>query len=173
MACPRARSTMPTVAVITALALAPFVGACAAPPETFVVVDNGYAPSPAGALVVYSAYWQAASFPDPIPPGASSASQDTVPASASTAYVLLAPGWDPASSMPPASFVVLESRSGFGVELGDTLRIPVDDATFLGNCASGSVLPQSRADFITQLVFPGILAGPYDAATCTTTSGPG
>ncbi len=94
----------------------------------------------------------------------------TVPASTSTAYVVLAPGWNADTPTPPTSFVVLESRTGFSVELGDTLEIQVDDTTFRGNCASGSLLPQSRADFITQFVFPSIFAKlRYDAATCTTT----
>jgi hypothetical protein len=101
-----------------------------------------------------------------------------VPASDNTAWVVLAPGWDPSSSSPPKSFVVLQSLSGFAVHLNDTLHIPVDDADFAGNCVSGSTLTQSQADFITQLVFvkdpvtggPGIFQGlQYDAATCTTT----
>jgi hypothetical protein len=94
---------------------------------------------------------------------------DTVPASANTAYVILAPGWDPKSPTPPTSLVGMQSRNGFGVELGDTLQIPVDDATFIGNCASGSSLSQAQADFITQFVFPSDFATlRYDAATCTT-----
>jgi hypothetical protein len=65
----------------------------------------------------------------------------------------------------------MQSRSGFAVHLNDTLHIPVDDADFAGNCATGSALTQSQADFITQLVFPGTFQGlQYDAATCTTTS---
>jgi hypothetical protein len=56
------------------------------------------------------------------------------------------------------------------VSLGDTLHIPVDDATFTGNCAAGSFLTQAQADFITREVFPGDFASrSYDAATCTTT----
>jgi len=50
------------------------------------------------------------------------------------------------------------------------LHIPVDDATFSGNCAAGSVLTQTQADFITRRVFATDFAGRhYDAATCTTT----
>jgi hypothetical protein len=74
----------------------------------------------------------------------------------------------------------------FVADLNHTLSIPVDDTTFVGNCAVGSFLSQQEADFITQVVFPsaeqgaGWEAGPgepdipnlfaglhYDAATCT------
>jgi hypothetical protein len=97
-----------------------------------------------------------------------------VAASANTAYVVLAPGWDPTSdptsTTQPTSFIVLQSRDGFAVNLGDTLHIPVDDTTFAGNCTAGSVLTQAQADFITQLVFPSTFRSfHYDAATCTTT----
>jgi hypothetical protein len=139
-------------------------------PYTNVVLDNDYSPTATTPLVVYQAFWEATSFSSPVPPGSSSAQEGTVPCSDNTAWVVLAPGWDPASPTPPTSFVVLQSRSGFGVALGDTLHIPVDDQTFAGNCAGGSVLSQSQADFITQLVFPSLFAGlSYDAATCTTT----
>jgi hypothetical protein len=151
------------------IALAPLAAACTSPPVTTVVVDNDYAPSKTRSLVVYSAYWQAVSFQDPIPPGSSSAPQDTVPASANTAYVVLAPGWDTKGPTPPSSFVVMESRIGFAVQEGETLHITVDDTTFIGNCAAGSKLSQSRADFISQLVFPSIFSKlRYDAATCAT-----
>jgi hypothetical protein len=139
-------------------------------PQTFVVLDNNYPPHTPIPLVVYQAYWQAVSFPQPVAPDASSDAQSTVPASANTAYVLLAPGWDPTSTAPPTSFIVLQSQDGFGVHLGDTLHIPVDDAMFLGNCGARSFLTQAQADFITQLVFPSAFASfRYDAATCTTT----
>jgi hypothetical protein len=145
-------------------------------PQTTVVVDNDYPPYAVVPLVVYDAAWEAVALqqPDgaaaPVPPGDSSGPQSTVPASANTAYVLLAPGWDPASSTPPTSFIVLQSQAGFAVSLGDTLHIPVDDTTFVGNCAAGSFLTQAQADFITQRVFPGDFGSlSYDAATCTTT----
>ena len=150
--------------------------ACALPamgcdtPETDVVLDNDYPMSPTDACVVYRGAWQAQSFDDPIVPGSSSAPQSTVAASENTAYVVLAPGWDPASTAAPTSFVVMQSRQGFGVHLNNTLHIPVDDAAFAGNCAAGSFLSQAQADFITQLVFPSVFASlHYDAATCTTT----
>ncbi|HXX68428.1 MAG TPA: hypothetical protein VEK07_14665 [Polyangiaceae bacterium] len=138
------------------------------PPDTSVVVDNDYPANSPAPLVVYQAYWQTATFTTPIPPGSSSASSSAVPASATTAYAVLAPGWNPAGSTPPSSLVVLQSQMGFSVHLDDTLHIPVDDTTFAGNCAAGSFLTQPQADFITQIVFPGVFAClTYDAAACT------
>ena len=139
---------------------------------TYVSLENNYPASARMPVVVLSGYWQAVAFSNPLPPGASSGPQATVPASENTAYVVLAPGWDPTSSTPPTSFVVLQSRSGFSVALDETLHIPVDDSTFAGNCAAGSTLTQSQTDFITQIVFPSTFAGlGYDAATCATSSG--
>jgi hypothetical protein len=140
-------------------------------PYTYVALDNQYPASAAAPRVVYRAYWQAVAFTTPVPPGSSSAPQTAVPASDNTAWVVLAPGWDPSSSLPPTSFVVMQSQSGFAVHLNDTLHIPVDDAHFVGNCATGSALTETQAKFITQLVFPSVFNGlKYDAATCTTTS---
>ena len=134
------------------------------------MVDNQYPASSAAPLVVYRAKWQAVWFDGAIPPGSSSDLQSTVPASANTAYVVLAPGWDPTNSATPTSFVVMQSQVGFEVHLNDTLHIPVDDATFVGNCASRSFLSQADADFITQFVFPDDFAPfRYNAATCATT----
>jgi hypothetical protein len=139
-------------------------------PHTSVVLENDYPLLRTNALVVYHAAWQAVSFPSPVPPGSSSDPQPTVPASDNTAYVVLAPGWDPTSSTPPSAFVVLQSRNGFAVDLDDTLHIPIDDKTFAGHCEAGSFLPQEQADFITRFVFPGDFASVrYDARTCTTT----
>ncbi len=143
---------------------------------TQVVLDNEYPAWATQPLVVYRAYWGAVSFQEPVAPGASSDPQDTVAASANTAYAILAPGWAPtdASSALPTSFVLLQSREGFAVHLNDTLHIPVNDTTFAGNCAANSTLSQLQADFILQLVFtPNIYpdaAAPftYDPATCTT-----
>ncbi|HLK39672.1 MAG TPA: hypothetical protein VKU41_23110 [Polyangiaceae bacterium] len=140
-------------------------------PSTNVVVDNQYPPSAARPLVVYEAHFQAITLDasTPIAPGGSSGPIPTIPASDNTAYVVLAPGWEPDAGAP-ASFLVLQSRSGFGVHLGDTLHIPVDDATFAGNCVAGWPLTQSQADFITKIVFPDTFAGVhYDALTCTAT----
>lgn len=139
-------------------------------PQTFVVLDNRYTPTPTNSLVVYRAAWHAVTFAMPVLPGASSDPQHTVPASAIVAYVLLAPGWDPSSSTPPTSFVVMQSRDGFEEHLDQTLHIPVDDTTFIGNCAAGSFLSQEQADVITQRVFESEFMNlRYDAATCTTT----
>ncbi|HEV3189113.1 MAG TPA: hypothetical protein VGY54_01380 [Polyangiaceae bacterium] len=157
-----------SAAAACALCFVTLVAGCDAHPQTTVVVDNKYAPSPTS-LVIYRAYWQAVSFLDPIPPGASSDAQSTVPASANTAYVVLAPGWDPDASTPPTSLVVMQSRNGFEVHLNDTLHIPVDDTTFAGNCPSGSFLSQAQADFITQLIFPDDASLGYNAMSCTTT----
>lgn len=154
--------------------LCALLSACAgfpdAAPETSVVVDNRY--SSGSGLVIYDAHWQNVSLSgQPVAPGASSAPESTVPASAdNTAYVLLAPGWDPTSANPPTAFILLQSRRGFSVELGDTLHLPVDDTTFTGNCAAGDALTAAQADFLMNVVFPGDTAGyDYDAATCTTT----
>jgi len=151
-----------------------FVAACDQAPHTMAVLDNGY-PADAGTpLVVYHAFWSAVPFQAPVPPGTSSDPQVAEPASPNTAYVVLAPGWDPQSSAPPTSFVVMQSRGGFGVNFNDTLHIPVDDTSFAGNCAAGSFLTQDQADFITQLVFPNDFASfTYDPTTCTTTPIPG
>jgi hypothetical protein len=169
------------LALVVSAALS--VVACTANPTTYVVFDNDYPPSATKPMVVYRAYWQAVPLQDAIAPGSSSEPQSTlpgggpvVPASDNTAYVILAPGWDLTSSTPPTSFVFLQSRSGFAVHLGDTLHIPVDDATFVGNCAAGSFLSQAEADFINERIFtpslfPDAAASSlrYDAATCTTT----
>jgi hypothetical protein len=153
-----------------AVSLALLAVACNDGTDTYVVVANDYPASASVPLVVYQAYWEATAFQTPIPPGTSSAPQNTVAASANTAYAVLAPGWDPTSGVRPTSFVVLESRSGYSVQLRDTLSIPVDDTTFAGNCVTGSFLDTSDANTITTLVFPSIFAGTtYDPATCTTT----
>jgi hypothetical protein len=137
-------------------------------PHTGVVVENDY--PAATANVIVQAFWQSISFTSPIPPGTSSTPETSIFASPNTAYVLLAPRWDPSASTPPTSFVVLESNGGFALHVDMTLTIPVDDTTFTGNCTAGSFLSQAEADFITQNVFAQTFAGlHYDAATCTTT----
>ena len=137
-------------------------------PHTYVVLENNY-PRSTAPLVVFRAFWQAASFQTPVPPGSSSDLQDTVPASANTAYAVLAPGWDVTSSTAPTSLIAVQSRNGFEVHLNHTLHIHVDDTTFVGNCASGSFLSPDQADFITQRVFASDFVGlRYDPASCTT-----
>jgi hypothetical protein len=155
-------------------ALAALLTGCHGAPHTAAVIENDYAA--ATKLVVYRALWQTASFGDAVLPGSMSDPVSTVPTSDSTAYVVLAPGWDPDAGATPTSFVFLQSRAGFAVHLDQVLRIPVDDATFMGNCAAGSFLSQAQADFITQRIFGAALfpeAGTasfrYDPATCTAT----
>jgi hypothetical protein len=126
-------------AALLSLCVVGWVAACDSP-STFVVLENRYPESTANPEVVYQGFWQAISFPSPLPPGASSSPQSTIAASANLAYVVLAPNWQVTSSAPPTSLIVLQSRTGFAVSLNQTLRIPVDDATFAGNCAAGSSL---------------------------------
>ncbi len=162
------RLLRPSLALAAALALGGAVGC--SEPDTQVVVENDYPGAPSFPLVVYEAYWQAVSFRGPIFPGGSSSPQPTVPASANTAYALLAPGWDPSTAATPTALVVLQSNEGFSVHLDGHLAITVDNAAFSGDCAASSYLTQAQADFITQLVFPTAFAGlQYDPSTCTTT----
>ena len=124
-------------------------------PHTNVVLHNEYPRLERDALVVYRAFWQAVSFAEPIAPGRDSGPRESVPASSNTAYVLLSRGFEPNrdAAALPVSFVVLESRHGFDLHVGETLHIHVDDANFDGNCAAGKALTQKQADFITQRVF--------------------
>ena len=149
------------------LVLASLLAGCDTP-HTYVVIDNNYSLSTS--FVIYRAFWQSASFPTPVPPGSSSDPQAALPASANTAYVVLAPNWNPASSNAPTAFIVMQSRSGFELHLDHTLHIPVDDVNFVGNCSAGSILSQDEADLITQRVFADTFTDlRYDATTCTTT----
>jgi hypothetical protein len=142
-------------------------------PSTVVILDNAYPPSAPVPLVVAAAHWQAVNFPAPVVPGASSEPYPTAPASANTAYVLLAPGWDPSADAGWGSLLVLQSRAGLEVHLAQTLHVVVDDTNFLGNCAAGNPLSQDEADFLTQRVFAADFAGRgYDATTCTSSGGP-
>lgn len=146
-----------------ALAVALAVVGCDSPMTT-VTFDNDYS-----AQIVYRAEWQSVWFEQPILPGWSADPQPALPASPNSAYVVLAPGWDPESASPPTSFVVLMSIDGFDQHLNNALHIPVDDAHFFGNCAAGSHLSREQADFITQQIFRADFVGlRYDPATCTT-----
>lgn len=150
-----------------ALFLTSFLSGCDTP-HTYVVLDNNYRPSTR--FVVYHGFWQSVSFQTPVPPGSSSDLQSAIPASANTAYVVLAPGWDPTSSTRPRSLIAMQSRNGFELHLDHTLHIAVDDANFVGNCAAASFLSQEQADFITQFVFSSDFTSlSYDPANCTTT----
>jgi len=144
------------------LVAASLLAACDTP-STRVLVENR------SGAVVYRARWHAVSFDAPLAPGASSEPADTVPASETPAWAVLAPGFDPATpDATPPSLVVVRSRAGFAVGLNQTLTIPVDDATFAGDCAAGDPLDQAEADFLTTRVFADLFAGRrYDAATCT------
>ena len=160
--------------MVAALALTALAMGCDARPVTTVTITNRYATTSTGPLVVYRARWQAVAFTDPVTPGSSAIAQTTVSASKNTAYVLLAPGWDPASPSPPRSLVVMQSRDGFEVHLDDALDIPIDDANFIGNCVAGSFLSLEQANFITRLVFPEDFASlHYEPATCAVTSAVG
>ena len=140
-------------------------------PNTCVIIDNAYATTSGD--VVYAAFWEATAFTAPITPGNSSEPHASVFASANAAYAVLAPGWDPQSTATPTLLVVLKSRAEYALDFDNTLHIVIDDATFAGNCATGSPLSQSDADFITQRVFQSTFAGlHYDAATCTTSPRP-
>ena len=156
--------------VVCALATIAAVLGCDARPVTTVTIHNQYATSAKSALVVYRARWQEVVFADAVLPGSSSVAQGTVPASQNTAYVVLAPGWDPAGDSPPTSLVVMQSRDGFDVHLDSALHIPINDTSFIGNCAAGSFLSEAQAAFITRLVFPDVFASRrYEPATCTVT----
>ncbi len=159
-----------TIALAGVIACAGFPDSA---PVTQVVLENHYEASAANALTIFDAYWLNVSFSGrPIAAGAASDPLGAIPASADNrAYVVLAPGWDPTSTTPPSQLVVLQSRAGYEVALGDTVHIAVDDTAFEGNCAAGSPLTRDAADFLTQIVFASDFAGlHYDAATCTTTS---
>lgn len=152
------------VAVATTLAVA-----CYDTPHTTVVLENRYPATDAKPLVIFDAIFHAVSFDGlPLRPGAASSPVDTLPTSGGTAYVVLAPGWDPASGAAPKELVVLRSRQDVEVHLNDALTLAVDDTTFEGNCATGSRLAQDEADLVTQRVFASHFVGvAYDAATCT------
>ncbi len=144
------------------LLLLPLLLGCETESATNAVVDN------ASKDVVYRVWWETTYFPSPVAAGQASDELRSVPAT-DFAYALLAPGWDPASGAPPASFVVLKSKAPLSVARGDTLHIVVSDATFAGRCDAREPLAQADADFVTQRIFPGeFAAATYDAATCTT-----
>jgi hypothetical protein len=152
------------------VAVAACADGCDPGPHTAVVLTNGYPATGTAPLVVYRAYWENVSFPTPIDPGFSASPQPAESTSGVTAYVVLAPGWDPELSATPKSLVVLQSRVPIATSYNDLLTITVDDTAFAGNCVAGSLLPQAQADFITQVVFPSDFAAyRYDAATCTLT----
>ena len=150
------------------LALLAAAGCDTAP--TTAVVENGYpaAADTANTVTVFKLWWAATLFPDPVPPGASSETERTVP-STDFAYALVAPGWSPAAGTPPSRLVALESARPLTAPAHDLLTITVDDARFVGNCAAGSTLAAADAALIAERIFPGDFAGAtYDPATCAT-----
>lgn len=158
----------PTVALYVLCACA-----CNDDPAT-AQVDNAYGvmDGGAGSSVVYKAWWSSTLFTDPISPGASSDPQRAV-TNTDVAYAIIARGWDPTSTDPPPSLVVLRSSTRLTVVRGDDLHLVVSPNTFVGDCAHASVLSQDEADFITERIFPGDFAGfHYDAASCTLTAAP-
>ena len=169
--------TFAALSCAAVLAAASALVACETETPTSVLVDNGYPAlseggAPAQQTVVYRAFWGATYFADPVAGGATSSEQRSAIAS-ELAYAVLAPGWDPASSTPPARFVVVKSKASLASVRGELLRIAVSDLTFTGNCLAGQPLSQEDADFLTQRVFPGEFANvAYDARTCTSTTLP-
>jgi len=136
----------------------------------FAQVDNGYAT--VDGVVVYKAWWSSTLFSNPVSPSTSSEQQRTV-TNTDYAYALITRGWDPTSTTPPASLVVVRSASALTVARGDTLQIVVSPETFRGDCGRASVLTQEETDFVTSRIFPGDFAGfRYDASTCTLTATP-
>ena len=140
-------------ALVAAIACALCVAACDTETPTSAVVDDAYPAipdggDPASGVVVFKVWWQATAFLDPVAAGSESDVQRTVPTS-DYAYAILAPGWDPASTTPPAVLIAVRSNDKLAVARGDTLHITVSDATFTGNCAAGKPLAQSDVDFIS------------------------
>jgi hypothetical protein len=165
-------STRPVSLALALLSLA--LNACATPDPSLAVVENAYPipGSPAEQTTVYKAWWSVTEFTDPVAAGHSSDDERVVPAS-DYAYLLLAPGWDPASTQPPPRLLVARTKTKLSVKRGERLHIVVDDSTVDGSCTAGMPLSQEDADLITQRIFPGSFAGlRYDAATCTTTVEP-
>ena len=153
------------------------IAACDSETATTAVVENGYSAPPDGGdpakqTVVYRAWWVATYFPDPVAGGMASSELRTIPGS-DFAYAVLAPGWDPACTSPPTSFVVVKSKSPLTVDRSEVLHVAISDQTFTGNCAAKQPLSQAEADFITQSIFPGeFMNATYDAKTCVTTPVP-
>jgi hypothetical protein len=143
---------------------------------TMARVDNAFAiagdaPSTT-TMTVYKAWWVTTLFPNPIPAGASSESERTIPAT-DFAYVLLAPGWTPDMGGRPPRLIAAKSAAKLSVPVHDLLHIVVSDATFVGNCAAGKTLGTEDARLIVERIFPGDFTGlVYDPATCTATARP-
>ena len=167
---------LPALAALP-LALGVALSACDTEDPTTAVIDNDYPAvdpdggDPAMQTVVYKVWWSSSIFPDPVPGGTESDTSRVV-TGADYAYALLAPGWDPASTDPPAILLPVKTRDPLFVTRGGTLHIHVSGATVVGDCATAASGPltQDDADFITERLFPGdFAAGTYDAKTCSLT----
>jgi hypothetical protein len=152
---------------LVAGALATLAG-CDDTPTT-AVLANGFSSTAEAPTTVYEAWWLTTLFETPVPPGASSEAERTVPGTA-FAYALLAPGWSPAAGGPPPRLIAARSSSPASASAHDLLRLLVSDETFVGDCAVGKPLDAADAEVIVERIFPGAFAGAtYDPATCTTT----
>ncbi len=146
---------------------------CETSEPTQAVFDNDYArsgsdPGFSEEIVVYKAWWSVAQLTEPVGPGNESDPVRIVPGT-DFAYALLAPGWDRESGAPPSALIPVRTRGELTAARGETLRVPLSDATTLGNCAGVETEPlaQADADFITQRIFPAEFSNlSYDAATC-------
>ncbi len=159
------------------LALGLIVSACDTEDPTSAVIDNEYPAvdpdggDPSQQTVVYKVWWSSSLFLSPIPSAAES-DPSRVVTGGDVAYVILAPGWDPASTYPPTTLIPVKTRNSLFVKRGDTLHIHVSDTTVIGNCSArtSGQLTQDDADFITQRIFPGDFAtGTYNAKSCALT----
>ena len=168
--------TMAPIALAASLAIVVVVG-CETEDATTVVVDNQYpdavdASPSIVANVIYRASWVTTYFDVPVAPGTSSESLRGVPNS-DTAYVLLAPGWDPTSAEAPSAFAVRQSIVPFSSTRGHELHIGVSDETFTGNCVAGKALSDVDRAFLVERIFPLELTKlTYDPNTCLFTRTP-
>jgi hypothetical protein len=135
--------------------LAPLLLLLACDDPTMVVVDNAYAD---GVTRVDKVWWSETLIPDVVSPGAESPAYRTVPAN-DYAYALIDRGAGP---------IPVRTATAIAIDHGATLHIQISQTTVEGDCASGTLLSQPVASFITQSIFPGEFAGvTYDPATCT------
>jgi hypothetical protein len=166
-----------TAAALAALGLALSLGACQTPDASGAILANEYPPvvdggDPSTEMTIYKAWYAVSYFADPIAPGQDSQANRMVPVD-DYVYLLLAPGWDPSSSVLPTKLIAVETITTHPITRGEVVRVPIRPETIKGNCAAGSPLSQAEADFLTTQIFPEDFAGShYDAATCTATLPP-
>jgi hypothetical protein len=145
--------------LLAALSLA----ACDGTPTT-AAVTNAYPTT-----TVFKVWWVATLFATPVAPGDSSEIERTIPGD-DYAYALLAPGWLPGQSPPPAQLVAVRSATTLSAAEHQRFTIEVSDDRFVGDCASGSLISADEASLIVERIFPGDFAGvSYDPTTCTST----